>query len=165
MSGGKKPYSVQNVVQPLARSKPLLRKTSAESLQKLDGSLHDTTVRLAVERMARSTGLCQPNSDYQHATVLSQIEPPAESACAQSCVPAVKKFTRIAVDADRMGGVPCIRGLRIPVATVVGMVSEEMIEAENLKAYPNLEREDLREALHYAAEAVRERELSVRQQR
>ncbi len=35
----------------------------------------------------------------------------------------VKKFTRITVDADQMGGVPCIRGLRIPVATVVGMVT------------------------------------------
>ncbi len=77
----------------------------------------------------------------------------------------VKKFARITVDADQMGGVPCIRGLRIPVATVVGMVSEGLTEAENLKAYPDLEREDLREALRYAAEAVRERELPVRQQR
>ncbi len=45
------------------------------------------------------------------------------------------------------------------------MVSEGMTEAENLKAYPDLEREDLREALRYAGEAVRERELPVRQQR
>ncbi len=76
----------------------------------------------------------------------------------------VKKFTRITVDADQMGGVPCIRGLRIPVATVVGMVSEGTTEAEILKAYPDLESEDIREALRYAAEAVRERELPVRQQ-
>ena len=70
----------------------------------------------------------------------------------------MKKFTRITVDADRMGGVPCIRGLRTPVATVVGRVSEGTTEAEILKAYPDLESEDIREALRYAAEAVRERE-------
>jgi uncharacterized protein (DUF433 family) len=65
-----------------------------------------------------------------------------------------------------MGGLPCIRGLRIPVATVVGMVSEGMPEAEILSTeilstYPDLEVEDVREALRYAAEAVRERELPV----
>lgn len=73
----------------------------------------------------------------------------------------MKKFTRITVDPQRMGGVPCIRGLRIPVATVVGMVSEGLNDAEILKAYPDLEPEDIREALRYAAEAVRERELPV----
>ena len=60
-----------------------------------------------------------------------------------------------------MGGVPCIRGLRIPVATVVGMVADGMTETEILAAYPNLERDDIREALRYAAEAVRERELPL----
>jgi uncharacterized protein (DUF433 family) len=73
----------------------------------------------------------------------------------------VRKFPRITVDPQRMGGVPCIRKLRIPVATVVGMVSEGMDEAEILRAYPDLEAEDVREALRYAAEAVRERELPV----
>jgi len=48
-----------------------------------------------------------------------------------------------------------------PVATVVGMVGEGMAEAEILNAYPDLEIEDVREALRYAAEAVRERELPV----
>jgi uncharacterized protein (DUF433 family) len=57
--------------------------------------------------------------------------------------------------------VPCIRGLRIPVATVVGMVADGMSENEILKAFPDLEGEDLREALHYAAEAVLERELPL----
>lgn len=70
-------------------------------------------------------------------------------------------FKRITVNVDQMGGVPCIRGLRIPVATVIGMVSEGMAESEILKAYPDLEVEDIREALRYAAEAVRERELPV----
>jgi uncharacterized protein (DUF433 family) len=60
-----------------------------------------------------------------------------------------------------MGGVPCIRGLRIPVATVVGMVADGMTESEILAAYPDLERADLAESLKYAAEAVRERELPL----
>jgi uncharacterized protein (DUF433 family) len=70
-------------------------------------------------------------------------------------------FKRITVRADQMGGVPCIRGLRIPVATVVGMVAEGMSDPEILAAYPDLEVEDIREAVRYAAEAVRERELPL----
>ena len=76
-------------------------------------------------------------------------------------VMAVQPFKRITVDPNRMGGMPCIRGLRIPVATVVGMVAEGMAEPEILEAYPDLEREDIREALEFAAEAVRERELPL----
>lgn len=72
------------------------------------------------------------------------------------------RFTRITVDPEQMGGVPCIRGLRIPVATVVGMVADGMNEEEILHHYPDLEPEDLREALRYASEAVRERELPLR---
>lgn len=60
-----------------------------------------------------------------------------------------------------MGGVPCIRGLRIPVATVVGMLADGMREEEILAAYPDLEAEDIREALRYAADALRERELPL----
>jgi uncharacterized protein (DUF433 family) len=52
-------------------------------------------------------------------------------------------------------------GLRIPVATVVGMIADRMTEEEILKAYSDLEREDIQEALRYAAEAVRERELPL----
>jgi uncharacterized protein (DUF433 family) len=71
------------------------------------------------------------------------------------------KFTRITIEPDKMGGVPCIRGLRIPVATVVGMVANGMTEKDILKAYPNLEPEDIREALLYAAEAVKERQIPL----
>lgn len=71
------------------------------------------------------------------------------------------RFKRITVNPHQMGGVPCIRGLRIPVATVVGMIADGMKEKEILKAYPDLEPEDLHEALKYAAEAVRERELPL----
>ena len=55
-------------------------------------------------------------------------------------------FPRITVDPKQMGGVPCIRGLRIPVATVVGMAADGMPEAEILGAYPDLESEDVHEA-------------------
>ena len=70
-------------------------------------------------------------------------------------------FTRITVNPNQMGGVPCIRSLRIPVATVVGMVAEGMSETEILRDYPDLEPGDIREAVRYAAEAVRERELPL----
>ena len=66
-------------------------------------------------------------------------------------------FTRITVRPDQMSGVPCIRGLRIPVAAVVGMVAYGMTEPEILAAYPDLEAEDVREAIRYAAKAARER--------
>jgi len=72
------------------------------------------------------------------------------------------QFTRITSEPDKMGGVPCIRGLRVPVATVVGMVAEGMSVEEILADYPYLEAEDIREALLFAAEAVRDRELPVR---
>ncbi len=71
------------------------------------------------------------------------------------------KFERITVNPEQMGGVPCVRGLRVPVATIVGMVAEGMSEAQILRAYPDLKKEDIREALRYAAEAVKERELPV----
>ncbi len=71
------------------------------------------------------------------------------------------RFTRITVDAKQMSGVPCVLGLRIPVATIVGMVADGMTVADILAAYPDLERDDIQEALHYAADAVRERELPL----
>lgn len=71
------------------------------------------------------------------------------------------RYGRITVDPAQMGGLPCIRSLRIPVATVVGMLAEGMSEAEVLAAYPDLTSEDVREALRYAADAVSERELPL----
>jgi uncharacterized protein (DUF433 family) len=70
-------------------------------------------------------------------------------------------FSQITVNPYQMGGLPCIRGLRIPVATVVGMVADEMTTAEVLAAYPDLEADDIREALLFAAETVREHELPL----
>lgn len=69
------------------------------------------------------------------------------------------KFDRITVNPKQMDGVPCISSLRTPVATVVGMIAEGMSKEEILNAYPDLEPDDIREALFFAAEALREREL------
>jgi uncharacterized protein (DUF433 family) len=71
------------------------------------------------------------------------------------------RFSRITIDPNQMGGVPCVRHLRIPVATVVEMIAQGMTPAEIVQAYPDLEPEDVGEALRYAAEAVRERELPL----
>ena len=62
------------------------------------------------------------------------------------------QFTRITVNPSQMDGVPCLRGLRIPVATVIGMIAEGMSTDQILGAYPDLEREDITETLRYAAE-------------
>lgn len=71
------------------------------------------------------------------------------------------RLTRITVSPNQMGGAPCIRSLRIPVSTVVGMIADGMSHDEILRAYPDLAEEDIREALAFAAEALRERELPL----
>ena len=73
------------------------------------------------------------------------------------------KYQRITFEAGKMGGVACIRGLRIPVATVVAMVADGMTPQEILDAYPDLESADIKEALHFAAEAVLEKQLPLKQ--
>jgi uncharacterized protein (DUF433 family) len=71
------------------------------------------------------------------------------------------KFSRITVNHNQMGGVPCIRSLRIPVATIIGMFADGMREAEILEAYPDLEEADLEQALRYAVVALQERQLPL----
>jgi uncharacterized protein (DUF433 family) len=71
------------------------------------------------------------------------------------------RFERMTINPDQMGGVPCIRNLRIPVATVVGMVADGMNFLEILESHPDLEYEDIAESLQFAAEAVKERELPL----
>jgi uncharacterized protein (DUF433 family) len=73
-----------------------------------------------------------------------------------------KTTQRITVDPDRMGGVPCIRDLRLPVATVVAMIADRMSESEILAAYPDLTSDDIRAALQYAARAVEDRAVVAR---
>lgn len=71
-------------------------------------------------------------------------------------------FDRITTDPEMMGGLPCIRGLRIPVATVVDVVAEGMTVTEIVAALPDLEPADVELALHYAAESLRQRERPFR---
>jgi uncharacterized protein (DUF433 family) len=66
---------------------------------------------------------------------------------------------RITVNPHQMGGLPCIRGLRIPVATVLRMLAGGMSEQEILADYPDLQLEDIRECLRFAAASATEREL------
>jgi uncharacterized protein (DUF433 family) len=73
----------------------------------------------------------------------------------------MSRFDRITVDPSQMGGVPCIRRLRIPVATVVGLVAEGVSQEQILTDYPDLEPADIQQALSYAAQAVCERQLPI----
>jgi uncharacterized protein (DUF433 family) len=72
------------------------------------------------------------------------------------------KYDRITVKPELMGGMPTIRGLRIPVATVVAMIADGMTPDEVCAELPDLTPEDVREALLYAAESVRERSIPLR---
>lgn len=71
----------------------------------------------------------------------------------------MKELTRITLDPAVMGGKPCIRGLRITVGTILGLLAAGRSREEILKAYPYLESEDIDQALAYAAWRVEEREV------
>jgi len=71
------------------------------------------------------------------------------------------KFERITVDHKQMNGVPCIRGLRIPVKTIIGMLAEGMTEEQILDAYPDLDNEDIKQALGFTSEMLDEHEISL----
>ncbi len=74
-------------------------------------------------------------------------------------------FPRVTVDPRQMGGVPCMRDLRIPVATLVDMVASGMSNGQIVLSYPGLTTEDIAEALRFAAETVREQSLPGRGRR
>lgn len=67
------------------------------------------------------------------------------------------RFPRITLDADKCFGKPCIRGLRMPVASILSYLSSGMSVEEILKEWPELEREDINQALGYASWAMEER--------
>ncbi len=73
----------------------------------------------------------------------------------------MKQLSRITLNPRVMGGKPCIRGLRVTVGTVVGLLAAGQTFDEILKLYPYLEEEDLREALAYAAWRAEEVELPL----
>jgi uncharacterized protein (DUF433 family) len=64
-------------------------------------------------------------------------------------------FDRITTDPDVMGGVPCIRGTRMPVATVVAMIADGMSTDEIISDLPDLTPQDVTEALRYTADTGR----------
>ncbi len=70
-------------------------------------------------------------------------------------------LTRITHDPRVMGGKPCIRGMRVTVGTVVGLVASGHSPAGILELYPYLEEDDIREALLYAAWRVEELEVPL----
>lgn len=72
------------------------------------------------------------------------------------------RFDRIAVDHQIMGGMPCVVGTRIPVATVVSMVAEGMTAEAIVADFPQLNAEDVRQALQFAADTMLAREMPLR---
>jgi uncharacterized protein (DUF433 family) len=71
------------------------------------------------------------------------------------------QFSRITMDPAVMGGKACIRGLRITVSTVVGLLAAGRTPTEILAAYPYLEPEDIEQSLAYAAWRLEEREADL----
>src|SRR6266540_2764222 len=79
----------------------------------------------------------------------------------QYCTNEMKNFDRITVDPAQMGGVPCVRHLRIPVATVLRLLAGGLTEVEILSEYPDLQVDDIRECLRFAAASAMEREMPL----
>lgn len=75
----------------------------------------------------------------------------------------MKNFERITIDPAQMGGVPCVRHLRIPVATALRLLAGGLTEDEILSEYLDLQKDDIRECLQFAAASMMERELPLLQ--
>ena len=74
---------------------------------------------------------------------------------------ATMRFERITINPQQMDGLPCIRGLRIPVTTIIGQLAAGQSHEQILDDFPDLEPEDIYAALTFAAEAVQERQLPL----
>lgn len=70
-------------------------------------------------------------------------------------------YKRITRNPNQMNGEPCIRNLRIPIATILSMLSQELSIEKILEYYPDLEKEDVVETLQFAADAINEKELPL----
>ena len=73
----------------------------------------------------------------------------------------MQKLTRITMDPQVMGGKPCVRGMRVTVCTLVGLMASGKTIDEVLAAYPYIEKQDVLEALTYAAWRAEEKELPL----
>ena len=69
---------------------------------------------------------------------------------------AAAMFDRVTIEPGKMGGQPCVRGMRVPVALVVDLIANGMAEGDILEAYPYIEPEDIRQCLRYAAAVLRD---------
>jgi uncharacterized protein (DUF433 family) len=76
----------------------------------------------------------------------------------------MKHLDRITMDPTRMGGKPCVRGTRVTVGTIIGLIAEDYTIDEILDAYPYLERKDVRAALRYAAWRSEESEVALEEE-
>jgi uncharacterized protein (DUF433 family) len=109
----------------------------------------DRSIRFAVSHATKP-----PLDDYGSCF---RIEP---GSCSRPNMPQLPRITR---DPAVMGGKPCIRGMRVTVGTVVGLVAAGRTRDEILREYPYLEAEDIVEALSYAAWRAEEVEVPLRQ--
>jgi uncharacterized protein (DUF433 family) len=73
----------------------------------------------------------------------------------------MKIYKRIIIDPNKMGGVPCVRDLRMPVATIIEMLAEGYDPKLILEEHPELEMEDIQEALRFASEQLRYRDIPL----
>jgi uncharacterized protein (DUF433 family) len=73
----------------------------------------------------------------------------------------MENFSRITLNSNVMGGKPCIRGMRVTVSMIIGLIASGYSNNDILKLYPYLELEDIREALAYAAWRTAEFEVSL----
>ena len=96
---------------------------------------------------------------WRNAPIRQRADWPRRSGCCDNG--AVTNFERITVDPAQMGGVPCVRHLRVPVATVLRLLAGGMTDGDILAEYPDLQPEDIRECLRFAAAAAMERELPL----
>ena len=79
----------------------------------------------------------------------------------KSTGPGWMKLDRITIDPEVMGGQPCIRGLRIPVSLIIKLIASGKKIEDILEDYPELEEEDIKQTLEYAAWTVSEKVLPV----
>src|SRR5919112_468056 len=89
------------------------------------------------------------------------VRPPRRPCEANLRAGGAMSYERISIDHAKMGGLPCIRDLRIPVSTVIGQLAAGRTHAEILADFPDLEEADIVAALEYAAAAVQDRELPL----
>lgn len=130
-------------------------------------------VLFAVDRCVGVSARCQLDTPESASMFGSAPKPSTSTSTSTSTPPAGRLsisarydrpmvFARITVDVERMGGVPCVRDLRFPVASIVAMLADGMTNDEILAEHPDLEDLDIVESLKFAALAVQERELPLR---